>query len=381
MLNLPTTSYRDMVVKGSDLVVGTYGRGFWILDDISPLRQLTPSVSSEQNHLFKPAIAVRVRRNVNDDTPFPPEVPHADNPPAGVVIYYQLGSAPSGEVSLEIKDERGRVVRHMSSAPIVPRKDPPPPVPDFWLEKPVPLSKSVGLNRTNWNLRFDNPAAFSRSYEINANPGQTPQSPEGPLALPGNYTITLTVDGKSSTQPITVENDPRSPASAADLRAQYDLQMSLYKCTSEAWDNYQRITGLRAAIAAIVKADPPVEVAKAANELDTKLAAIGGSQGFGRRFGGGGPPGSPVRPPQPNFAAINGSAVRRLNSLDTGDMAPSEAMKKSCEAVCSDFKKASTSFEAVQSKELAALNALLVKNNLKPIGDPGSSKTEKPRSR
>jgi len=96
-LNLPNTSFRDMVVKDNDLVVGTYGRGFWILDDISPLREVQTAMASEPAHLFSPGEAVRVRRNVNGDTPFPPEVPHAQNAPVGALVYYYLGSQPTGQ--------------------------------------------------------------------------------------------------------------------------------------------------------------------------------------------------------------------------------------------------------------------------------------------
>jgi len=133
MLNLPNTSYRDLTVHDNDLVAGTYGRGFWILDDISPLRQITLALASEPAYLFKPGDAIRVRRNVNGDTPFPPEVTHADNPPLGAIIYYYLGAKPAGTVALEILDASGTVVRHMSSATIAPLPDPPPPVPDYWL--------------------------------------------------------------------------------------------------------------------------------------------------------------------------------------------------------------------------------------------------------
>ena len=117
MLNLPTTAFRDMVIKDNDLVVGTYGRSVWILDDFSPLRQITAAVAAEPAHLFKPADAYRVRRNINAGTPFPPEIPHGDNPPLGAIIYYHLGSKPTGYITLDISDKAGRVVRHMSSAP------------------------------------------------------------------------------------------------------------------------------------------------------------------------------------------------------------------------------------------------------------------------
>src|SRR5262249_45359380 len=116
MLNLPTTSYRDMVVKDDDLVVGTYGRGFWILDDISPLREITPTMESEPAHLFKPPAAIRVRRNVTDAPPFPPEIPHAENAPPGAILYYALGAPPTGDITLEIRDSQGKVVRHLTSA-------------------------------------------------------------------------------------------------------------------------------------------------------------------------------------------------------------------------------------------------------------------------
>jgi photosystem II stability/assembly factor-like uncharacterized protein len=236
MLNLPNTSYRDMTIHDNDLVVGTYGRGFWILDDYSPLRQITPAVALEAAHLFKPGDAVRVRRNVNGDTPFPPEVPHAANPPLGAIIYYYLGTRPSGDITLDIMDAAGKVVRHMSSAPIPPLPDAPPPVPNFWLEKPKPMPTEVGTNRINWNIRYDNPPAFTHNFAqvMGAMTEDTPYSPEGPLALPGVYTLKLTVNGKSYTQTLTVKNDPRSPATAADLRAQHELQMNLYNYAKEA---------------------------------------------------------------------------------------------------------------------------------------------------
>ena len=114
-LNLPNTSYRDIAFAGNDLVVGTYGRGIWILDDYAVLRQMTPAVAAEPVHLFKPDPTVRTRRNTNFDTPFPPEVPHALNPPDGVIIYYSLDAKPSGEITLDVLDSAGTTLRHLSS--------------------------------------------------------------------------------------------------------------------------------------------------------------------------------------------------------------------------------------------------------------------------
>ena len=366
MLNLPDTSYRDMIVKDNDLVVGTYGRGFWILDDISPLRQVTSSVASEPVHLFKAAAATRVRRNVNGGTPFPPEIPHAENAPMGAILYYYLGSPPAGDITLDVRDAHGHIVRHLSSAAVPALAEGPPPVPDFWVEKPSPLPTAVGLNRTNWNLRCDSPPAFSHTYEINANPGQTPPSPEGPLALPGVYTLTLTANGKTSTQTVTVKNDPRSPASAGDLREQHDLQMILCRCAQESWDCYHQIADIRASLTALLAASPPADVVTVAKALDTKLAALGGTAGFGRRPGGGGSPGAAGAPPAlRSFNAINSAADRQINTLDSGDMTPSDAIRKSCAATASDLQKTTKSWELLKSADLAAFKALLAKNSLK----------------
>ena len=364
MLNLPNTSYRDIAIHDNDLIVGTYGRGFWVLDDMSPLRQITPAVASEAAHLFKPGDAIRVRRNVNGDTPFPPEVPHAKNPPPGALIYYYLSTPPSSPIALEIADASGRVVRHLSSEPIEPFDEPPPTVNDFWLEKPMPMPAAPGMHRINWDIRYDSPPAFSHSYEINANPGETPASPEGPLALPGVYTLRLKVDGRTYTQTVTVKNDPRSPASAADLRAQHDLQMKIDAGAREAWDGYHQVTAMRAALASALKSSA-AEIADAAKAFDAKLQAVGGTAGGGRRGGGGGGRGGPPVPP--NFAGLQSAMLRQLETQDSGDMAPSDPMLRAYSGVCGELKDAVTRWKVLNGAELTSLNGVLKKNGLAPI--------------
>jgi hypothetical protein len=368
-LNLPNTSYRDMVIKDNDLVVATYGRSFWILDDFSPLREMTPAIVSEPAHLFKPGDAIRVRRNVNGDTPFPPEVPHAENPPVGAIIYYTLGAKPTGDITLDVIDASHRNVRHMSSAPIPPLNEPPPAVPDYWLEKPAPLPTAVGINRINWDIRYDNPPAFSHSYEINANPGETAASPEGPLALPGVYTVKLTVNNQSYTQTVTVKNDPRSPSNAAALRAQHDLQMKVYEGAREAWEGNAVVSAHRAAIAELLRSRPAADVTLAATALNAKLLALGGTTGGGRRGGGGGGGfgGAGGPPPVPTFTGLNGAFVRQINSLDPGDMAPNEPMLRAYASTCNDLKSAVSRWETINTKDLVAFNELLTKNGLRPV--------------
>jgi photosystem II stability/assembly factor-like uncharacterized protein len=364
MLNLPNSSYRDITMHGSDLVVGTYGRGIWILDDYSVLRQLTPTVANEPAHLFEPADAVRVHRNVNYDTPFPPEVPYALNPPDGVIIYYSLASRPSSPITLEVIDASGAIVRHMSSAPGAPVAEAAePPEPNFWLAQPVSMPTNVGINRTNWDLRYDPPPAFTHSFEINANPGLTPPSPEGPLAVPGVYTLKLTVDGRSYTQRVTVKNDPCSPVKMADLRAQLDLELKYYDGAKVSSDAYNQITTMRHSMAEYTHGSAPSEIVTAATVLDAKLAALGGTtdRGRGGFTGGGG------TPPPPTFMAINGTMGHQLTAMDNGDMAPNEPMRKGYIAKCSDLKTAITSWKNISTVDLPAFNTILIRNNLKPI--------------
>src|SRR5712691_4598175 len=224
MLNLPTTMVDDIVIHDNDLIVGTYGRGIWVLDDIGPLRQLSTAVASEPAHLFKPSDAIRVRRNVDYNTPFPKEEPQAPNPPPGAIIYYSLGTKPSADIAIDVLNARGNLVRHLTSASSTPvREAARAPMEQFWLAPPTALSVNIGLNRVAWDLRYDTPPAFAHVFAFYGNPGSTPALPEGPLALPGVYTIRLRVDGKPYTQTLTVRADPRVHIAPAALGAQHAL--------------------------------------------------------------------------------------------------------------------------------------------------------------
>jgi hypothetical protein len=357
-LNFPNTSVRDAAVVGNDLVVGTYGRGIWILDDISPLRQMTTDIAAEPAHLFAPGGAVRVHRNTNQDTPFPPEVPHALNPPEGAIIYYSLGARPAGEVTIDVLDAGGSVVRHLSSVASQPVPEAArPPEPDFWHATPQPLSTAAGVNRANWDLRYDPPPAFTHSFEINANPGLTPASPEGPLVRPGSYTVRLTVDGKSYTGTERVVNDPRSRASAADLAAQSDMQVRIYRGMAVTWDGYQQATALRAALASDTAAGAAAEARAAAAGLLARIDTVAGNAApRAGGFGGGGRRGGPVAP---NFVALNGAFGRQLNGQDLADQAPTEAALAAFTGSCEDLKKAVTSWNDIRDRGVAALNAAL----------------------
>ncbi len=219
--NLPHSSMRDIVVHGNDLVVATHGRGFWIMDDVEPLRELARTPSWNSPHLFTPSLAYRVRRNTNTDTPLPSEEAHGQNPPDGAILYYTLPSAAS-RVELTIRDARGNVVRRYSSSDKAPA-----PIqfdkPSYW-EKPfVALSNARGMHRFAWDLREASPPSVNVDLTMEANPHGTPRVPQGPLVVPGRYTVQLSVDGRSQSQPLSVVMDPRIHMSAADLQAQYDM--------------------------------------------------------------------------------------------------------------------------------------------------------------
>ncbi|MFL6526824.1 MAG: WD40/YVTN/BNR-like repeat-containing protein, partial [Chthoniobacterales bacterium] len=238
-LNMPATSIRDLIIKDDDLCVGTHGRGFWILDNITPLRQVEkpesrtaltppggpgPLAGPQTVVLFKPETALRVRWSMNTDTPLPPDEPVGENPPDGAMIDYYLPADASGIVTLEIKDEKGNVVRRYAS------NDPPPKVdetklkiPTYWIRPPQPLSTARGMHRFLWDMHWAPLPDVDPEFPMNAIIRNTPPEPTGPWARPASYSIALNVNGKSYTQPLTLKMDPRLQASQADLAEQFAL--------------------------------------------------------------------------------------------------------------------------------------------------------------
>ena len=250
--NMPATSVRDLVIKDDDLVVGTHGRSFYILDDITPLRQTAAMASLPDVHLFAPQEAWRFRWNKNTDTPLPPDEPAGQNPPDGAVLHYYLKSAATGPVVLEILDAQGAVVRRHSSAdpaePLVEGRN----TPDYWLRPHRPLAATAGLHRFVWDMHHERPAVGSFSYPISAILANTPRVPLGSWAVPGKYSVRLTVAGKAQSQPLVVKMDPRVKATAADLKLQYDMSRAidaLLRRTAVAAGEIRAITPSTAALA------------------------------------------------------------------------------------------------------------------------------------
>ena len=228
-LNLPASSMRDLAIKGDDLVVATHGRGFWILDDITALRQLAEK-SGNATMLFAPATAMRVRWNMNTDTPLPPDEPMMANPPDGAVIDYMLAEGSSGPVTIEIRDAAGKPVRKFSSEEV--KKDPDPKdvrVPMYWLRPVQNLSNAAGMHRFLWDLHYPPMPEADPEYPIAAIPHDTAPGATSPWVMPGQYTVVLTAGGKSYSQPLTVKMDPRVKTPAAAIQQQFTLSMQMYE--------------------------------------------------------------------------------------------------------------------------------------------------------
>jgi photosystem II stability/assembly factor-like uncharacterized protein len=383
-LNLPSTSIRDMVFHAddhmNDLVIGTYGRGFWVLDDMSPLRDIaakSQQIAAAPAYLFKPGDAIRSRMSANWDQPMNPEMPHAPNPPFGALIYYHLSKPPAGEIKLQILDSANKLVRTITSTqpPMYQR----PPYPDYWLmpSSERALSTNVGTNRINWDLRYDDPPGFSADInnQMNSAPGQVTPGPHGPLALPGTYTVKLLVDGATSTQTLVLHNDPRIGESAivmSGLRAQNKLTMAAVQEMKDSYAANQEVAAVRAQLAAIARGSLPADVATAATALDTKLATIGGAPPPGRGGGGGGGfGGAPARAPGSvlTFRLINGIFTTVIAPLSQNgiDMRPTKAEVDTWENGCKEFSATMNAWKTMLSVDLVAFNSLLTKNNLTPL--------------
>jgi photosystem II stability/assembly factor-like uncharacterized protein len=226
-LNMPASSIRDLVLHDDDIIVGTHGRSFWILDDMTALRQLS-GLSGVR--LFAPKPTYRFRRNKNTDTPLPPEEPSGENPPDGAIINYYLPN-DAKLVTVEILDSTGNQIRKYASTDAAPPVPPDLVPPVYWIRPPQIPSANAGAHRFVWNLHYPPPAADEFGYPISAIVHDTPLEPVGPAVMPGRYTVKLTVDGQSYTQPLTVKIDPRVHMTRAQLAQQHSIGVRMLEVT------------------------------------------------------------------------------------------------------------------------------------------------------
>jgi len=348
-LNLPTTSFYDLEIHDGDLIAGTYGRGIWILDDTSPLEQLTPELANRPVILFRPRTATRVQANINQDTPFPPEVPHGKNPPQGVVIDYFLKQSAQS-VQLQIFDADGNLVRSYSNAPIKPLDQPPPPAPAFWARPSLPLPETAGEHRVSWDMRYPTPAALYFDQSSGAVPEDTAFIPEGPMALPGDYTVRLTVDGVSYSQPVLLKQDPRldsSPEAMDGMRRQLTLSQRIIAVISASKSAFERANGLDAKLSSL-RASGSRGLVKT---LRTRIAGLSGTTEDASIGLSGGSYAVPPVKGVTSFSRINGQASALLEMVEsTSDQAPVPSMDRTYSDLCRDFDATLGAWQSLQAK-------------------------------
>ena len=360
-LNLPNTVVSDLTVHDSDLVISTYGRGFWILDNVSPLRHARAALaSSAPAFLFAPEPASRIRWDNTQDTPLPPEMVVGENPPEGAILDYYLPAPASGTVTLTISDAAGAVVREYSN--VAPPADTTMAnVPEYWLAPPVVLATTPGMHRVAWDLRYADPPTLNygysgtaldyREYTLSwhAIPGRTPRKTlVGPMVLPGTYTATLTVNGRAATQAIVVEQDPRVTVPAAALAAQFRLQQRMVAGLAATYQAVTYIQQLRAALPAQTSrtgsAAASDQVAGAARALDAALAPLAsGAAGFG---------------------VAHRDLGRRLNDMLVADFEPTPSVIAGVDGPCEAIDKALDGLRRLESTSVAQLNASLSRAGL-----------------
>jgi photosystem II stability/assembly factor-like uncharacterized protein len=309
-LNMPATSVRDLLIKDNDLAVATHGRGFWILDDITPLRQLDDKVVSGDAYLFAPELTYRVRWDTNTDTPLPPDVPAGQNPPDGAILDYYLKRAADGAVSLEILDSSGKTIRRFSSADAPPSPDPLLSIPKYWLRPPQRLSNAAGFHRFTWDMHYAPVPGIKPEYPIAAVPENTAPQPTSPWIMPGKYTVVLTVDGRKYTQPLTVEMDPRVKTPARDLQAQFDLSNQVYADLLTLQPIVEQAGAVRTQIKALREKTSGAQAAKL-DELSKELDALAGGETRRRR-------GQHTE----TLTGARDSLLQMLNTLQEVDAAP-----------------------------------------------------------
>jgi photosystem II stability/assembly factor-like uncharacterized protein len=379
-LNLPTTPVTDLDVHDTDLVASTFGRSFWILDDITPLREFDAKWPRSDAHLLSPRGVVRVRWDMSQDTPLPQETPAGDNPPDGATIYYFLKSAPAGDIKLSIYDSHKNLVREFTNVP-APYDKTPANAPEYWFAPQPALTKTAGLNRFAWDLRY--PAMKTLRYGYygsqldyieytlsdHAIPGDFPRELQpGAFAVPGEYSLVLEVNGKSYRQSLTVTLDPRVQTSQADLVRQFEVESNVSVQMTATYDGDTQARALRAAIADRQKsagADPAKkDLADALKTLDDQVADADNG-----------------KPDELGLGPLNRELARLAFMIESGDARPAALLEASVEQYCQELGKRLTQWRDLNQQKIAPVNTLLQKQNLAPLpvasNIPAAPKCEK----
>ncbi len=348
-LNLPATSVRDLTIKDNDLAIGTHGRGFWILDDITPLRQIDDKVIAGNAYLFEPELAYRVRWNTNSDTPFPPDLPAGQNPPDGAILNYYLGAATSGDVTLEILDSSGKVVRRYASTDPVPPPDPDLAIPTYWVRPPQKLSNASGFHRFIWDLRYSPLPGVKPEYPIAAVYENTAPASTSPWVMPGKYQVVLTANGQKYSQPLTIQMDPRVKTPIADLQQQSELSQQIYHDLLALQPINDQVEQLRGQIKAQrAKSPAPADAAKL-DAFTQKLDAFAGAGGRRRRG----------NQQAATLSSVRGSLFEIFSVLQDADVAPTPQATKAVPVLHNSTQTLQKQWDEIQKNELPQLKSEL----------------------
>ena len=381
-LDLPTTPVRDMKVHGDDLVIATFGRSLYILDDLAPLRQLNDSVTKDAAFLFTPQKALRVRWDNSQDTPYPVETPAGENPPDGAILDYYLPSALSASdastMKLQIFDAQHSLVREYTTTPADYDRSP-KNVPDYWFEEPAALTNKPGLNRFVWDLRYPAYKKLRYSYfgqsldyieytlADHTIPGKTPhEMPQGPLAVPGDYTVEFAVAGKKFTQPLTIGLDPRVHLSAANLQAQLDVERNIAAQMATTFAAYNDLRSLKSLIDERKKSLPnstaaPASDSSAAATASTDPISALDAQVTRLRDGSA---------HEPGFGPINRELDRLIGMIGEGDGRPASALVIAVQQSCDELSKRVAAWKELAGSPgslLTAANIYLHDHHLDPL--------------
>ena len=344
-LNMPATSIRDLVIKDDDLVIGTHGRSFWILDDMTSLRQLTDQLINSSPILYKPQTAYRVRWNMNPDTPIPQEEPAGQNPPDGAVINYYLDKKASA-VGLEIYGPAGNLIRKYSNKDTV-YNIPDVNIPLYWIRPQQILSSAAGSHRFTWDMHFA-PLNIPASYPIAATYLNTAPNETSPWVTPGIYTAKLTVDEKTYSQSFEVKMDPRVTTGNPDLEVIRNLAFLCYDGRRRCMQLLNQVNNLHQQIKDLLPKANPV-LTKQLNEFEIKLSALEKSE-----------PGSPNR----GINKMNSDFAGLFNIINDSDMPPTTQTTEAALKTKSDMELLLIKWMGIKQNEIKTLNINLANAKL-----------------
>jgi len=347
-LNMPATSIRDLIVKDDDIVVGTHGRSFWILDDITPLRQLTNpqdaahKQSSQSTILFKPQNTYRVRWNMYSDTPVPQEEPFGQNPPDGAVINYYLDSKVT-DIKLEIMDAAGAVIRRFTSKDTmyaIPKLN----IPLYWIRPQQILSSEAGSHRFMWDMHYK-PLNVPPSYPISAVYMNTAPNETSPWVLPGTFIAKLTVDGKSYSEKFEIKMDPRVNTSREDLVTIRTFAYQCYDGRRRCMDVLEQTGILRNKIKVVLQKEYGNYIQmKLLHNLDSTLDILENSR---------------AGMPLPGFKKINNDFTTLFNTINDSDFPVTTQTIQAVNKVKSDLEVLLINWMEIKNEDLKKINAEL----------------------